>query len=403
MGKSRSLHGTRPLGKTTHLANRRAGEHLKAHIRRRGIARKPQIRLTPEQAKRDGLARTHRDAIEQHLALAPDECRHEIVIARRGATTCNDKIALSRGAMHQLGNRLLIVGRNTVEHRLGSCIERLGHQRRRVRVANLPTRRHVTRCDQLRAQRDDAHARGGMYLHARVSGACQQTRARRSHDLAGVHDNIAGMGLLGGRANVLPHLGRRREANVRALVAIAVEHVDDLVFHHGIGTLGHRRARHDADRLAHADRALKDMARGLMSDNVERHRRLARCLRQVRRAHGISVHSAVGKRRDVDIGHRVLGQGKTSRLPHGNLDEIGRSNVRQNNRLRVLQRNEFLCHMHLLMPRRTSRAPILYVYLSIIPRRTTAARPMPTNTPVGNGRRNRTETNLPVCLVCHVL
>ena len=238
--------------------------------------------------------------------------------------------------MHQLGNRLLIIRRNAVEHGLGSCIECFGHQRRGVGIANLTARRYFTRCDQFRAQRDDAHTWGSVHLHARVTGACQQARARRSHDLAGVYHNIAGMGLLGGRANVLPHLGRRREAHVRALVTVAVEHVDDLVFHYGVGTLGHRRACHNADRLARAKSTLKHMARSLVSDNVERHRRLTRRLRQVRRAHGISVHSAVGKRRDVDIGHRVLGQGKTGGLPHGNLDEIGRSNVRQNDRLRVL-------------------------------------------------------------------
>ena len=211
------------------------------------------------------------------------------------------------------------------------------------------------------------------------------------------------MGLLGSRANVLPYLGRRRKANVRALVAVTVEHIDDLVLHHGIGTLGHRRACHDADRLARTDCALKHMARGLVSDNVERHRRLARRLRQVRRAHGISVHSAVGKRRDVDIGHRILGQGKTGGLPRGNLDEIGRSNVRQNNRLRVLQRNEFLCHMHLLMPRRTTGTPILYACLSIIPRRVTATWPVPANTPVGRKPRNRMETNPPARRVYRVL
>ena len=242
-----------------------------------------------------------------------------------------------------------------------------------------------------------------MHLHARISGARQQAGARRSHDLAGVHHNIASMRFLSSRANVLPYLGRRRKANVRALVAVTVEHIDDLVLHHGIGTLGHRRACHDADRLARTDCVLKHMARGLVSDNVERHRRLARCLHQVRRAHGISVHSAVGKRRDIDIGHRVLGQGKTSRLPHGNLDEIGRSNVRQDNRLCVLQWNEFLCHMHLLMPRRTTGAPILYACLSIIPQRTTATRPVPANTPVGCRPRNRMETNPPARRVYRVL
>ena len=127
MRQYRLLHGTHAFGKSAHLANRRAGEHLKAHIRRCGIARKPQIRLTPKQAKRNGLARTHRDAIEQHLALAPDERRHEIVITRRGATARNDKIALPHGTMHQLGNRLLIIGRNAVEHGLGAGIECLGH------------------------------------------------------------------------------------------------------------------------------------------------------------------------------------------------------------------------------------------------------------------------------------
>ena len=242
-----------------------------------------------------------------------------------------------------------------------------------------------------------------MHLHARIPGARQQAGAGRSHNLAGVHHNIASMRFLSSRANVLPHFSRRRKTNVRALVAVTVEHIDDLVLHHGIGAFGYRRARHNADRLARADSALKHMARGLVSDNVERHRRLARCLRQVRRAHGISVHSAIGKRRDVDIGHRVLGQGKTSRLPHGNLDEIGRSNVRQNNRLRVLQRNEFLCHMHLLMPRRTTGAPILYACLSIIPRRTTATRPVPANTPVGCRPRNRMETNPPARRVYRVL
>ena len=305
--------------------------------------------------------------------------------------------------MHQLANRPLIVGRNTVEHGLGAGIERLGHQRRGVGIANLTARRYLTRCDQFRAQRDDAHTWDSVHLHARVSGACQQAGARRSHNLTSTHHDFAGMGLLGGRANVLPHLGRRRKPHTRALVAVTVEHIDDLVLHHGIGTLGHRRARHDADRLARADCVPKHMTRGLMSDNIERHRRLARCLRQVRRAHGISVHSAVGKRRDVDIGHRVLGQGKTGGLPHGNLDEIGRSNVRQDNRLCVIQRNEFLCHMHLLMPRRTTGAPILYACLSIIPRRTTATRPVPVNTPVGRKPRNRMETNPPARRVCRVL
>ena len=55
------------------------------------------------------------------------------------------------------------------------------------------------------------------------------------------------------------------------------------------------------------------------------------------------------------------------------------------------------------MQRRTPRTPILYVYLSIIPRRTTATRPVPTNTPVGRKPRNRTETNPPVCHVWHAL
>ena len=127
VGKNRLLHGTRTLGKAAHLANRRAGEHLKAHVCRRGVARKPQIGLAAEQAKRNGFAGTQRNAIEQHLALALNQRRHVVVVASRGATARNDKIALLRGAVHKLGNRPLVVGRNAVEHRVGPSIEHLGH------------------------------------------------------------------------------------------------------------------------------------------------------------------------------------------------------------------------------------------------------------------------------------
>ena len=145
------------------------------------------------------------------------------------------------------------------------------------------------------------------------------------------------------------------------------------------------------------------MACGLVPHNRKRHGRIGGRFGEVGGTHGISIHSAVGKRRDVDIGRGVLGKGKAGRLPYRDLDDTGRSNVRQNNRLRVLQRNEFLCHMHLLMPQRTTGAPILYACLSIIPRRTTATRPIPANTPVGCKPRNRMETNPPARRVYRVL
>ena len=166
-----------------------------------------------------------------------------------------------------------------------------------------------------------------MHLHARVPGACQQARTSRRHNLTGTHHDVAGMGFFGSRANVLPHLSRRREADVRALVAIAVEHVDDLVLHHGIGALWHRRARHNADRLARADRTLKHMTRRLVANNGKRHRSIAGGRTKVDGAHGITVHGAVGKWRDVDIGHGFLGQGKAGRLPYGNLDNPGRTHM----------------------------------------------------------------------------
>ena len=134
---------------------------------------------------------------------------------------------------------------------------------------------------------------------------------------------------------------------MRALVAVTDEHIDDLILHHGIGTFGYRRARHDADRLTRGDYAIEHMARGFVPHDGKRHGRIGGRFGEVDGMHGISVHSAVGKRRDVDIGHRVLCQGKTDGLPHGNLDNFGAIHVRQDDRLCVLQRNEFLSHMHL--------------------------------------------------------
>ena len=94
---------------------------------------------------------------------------------------------------------------------------------------------------------------------------------------------------------------------MRALVTVAVKDLDDLVLHHGIGTLGNRCARHDANRLARANRALKHMARRLVTNNGKRHRCIAGRHGKVGRTHGVPVHGAVGKWRDVDIGHSVLG------------------------------------------------------------------------------------------------
>ena len=69
------------------------------------------------------------------------------------------------------------------------------------------------------------------------------------------------------------------------------------------------------------------MTRCLVPDNGKRHRSIAGGRTKVDGAHGITVHGAVGKWRDVDIGHSILSQRKTRRLPYGNLDNPGRTHM----------------------------------------------------------------------------
>ena len=156
-------------------------------------------------------------------------------------------------------------------------------------------------------------------------------------------DDLARMGLFARFADVVAQLGRGGEGNAAARLAVARNDADDLVLHHCIRGVGNGRARHDAHALARLDRPVVHLACTNLGNDVELHRLvLARTL-ELCRMHREAVHRRVGKWRDIDVARQIGGR----HAAHGveNLDHLRRKrrHVRENERLRLFQRNH-LCH-----------------------------------------------------------
>ena len=156
-------------------------------------------------------------------------------------------------------------------------------------------------------------------------------------------DDLACMGLFARFADVVARLSRGDEGNAAARLAVARNDADDLVLHHCIRGVGNRRARHDAHALARLDRPVVHLACTNLGNDVEFHRLvLARTL-ELCRMHRKAVHRRMREGRDVDVARQIGGRHTAHRVE--NLDHLRRKrrHVRENERLRLFQRNH-LCH-----------------------------------------------------------
>ena len=156
-------------------------------------------------------------------------------------------------------------------------------------------------------------------------------------------DDLTRMGLFARFADVVAQLGRGGEGNAAARLAVARHDADDLVFHHCIRGVGSRRARHDAHALARLDRPVVHFTSADFRNNVKLDRRILARVLELCRMHRETVHRRVGEGRDVDIARQIGSRHATHRVE--NLDHLRRKrrHVRENERLRLFQRNH-LCH-----------------------------------------------------------
>ena len=179
-----------------------------------------------------------------------------------------------------------------------------------VGVADLPGQQRPIALDELIAGGEHADARPGVHLHreptergehAEMSG--RQHDAGREHELAGAH-------VLAGVAHGRTRFDRTCDVHRGAIGG----ELGDLDHDGRVGARRHRRAGHDAHRLALVDRAVERGARGQRADHPQGHRHLG----DVGRAHREAVDRGVRERRDGLGCDDLLGEHQAEGAPQRN-------------------------------------------------------------------------------------
>ena len=110
----------------------------------------------------------------------------------------------------------------------------------------------------------------------------------RPQALAGLQRRMAGGNVFAGRTHIGAGLQACRKHH------LAVFEADVFLHEHGIGAIGHRRAREDAHRMPRLDRRER---RGAGLHAAGHRKRLLLLLRQIAARHRITVDGGIGERR----------------------------------------------------------------------------------------------------------
>ena len=146
-------------------------------------------------------------------------------------------------------------------------------------------------------------AGAAVHLHPTDVDAREHAEVRRAEHGAGAEHDLARSDVATGAAHVVARL--RLLLHEHAVVAVALGELDD---DDRVGAVGHRRAGHDADRLAVADgRPWARDPPGSSPDHPEANRRVGRGAGGALRPHRVPVHRGVRERRDR-TGRRDVGR-----------------------------------------------------------------------------------------------
>ena len=255
--------GRERLAVAHHLAQRRSREQLEADERRHRVAGEPE----------HGGALHHREAerlrgLDRHLV--PVDARiaarivgrdalqcvaHVVEVAHRHPAARDDRVAAVHRVAQRRGHEHLVVVRRAEIDRVGAGTGELREQHRPIGVADLP-RRERPRLDELVAGREHADARTRIAAHAAGVDRRQHPDACSGQHLPGLEDHVAGLEVAAGAAHVPTGLDLQGHGDAVVAVARGALH-----HHDAVGTIGHRGAGHDPDRLSRSDRDGRARAR----------------------------------------------------------------------------------------------------------------------------------------------
>ena len=186
---------------------------------------------------------------------------HEVVVADRHRAARQQHVARVGRVLDRGGDRPLVVAHDATVDRLAAELLAQREEHRPVGVADT-ARLQRAALDQLVARRDHTDARARVTRHLVDVEARENAQVRGRQQHAAREDELAGLHITTGEPHVLARL-RHLDDDVVAVDARPLDH------HDGVGAFGHRRARHDANRLARSDRDRRGASGRQLTDHPQ--------------------------------------------------------------------------------------------------------------------------------------
>ena len=216
---------------------------------------RPKNRVSRDPADRERAPRLHRHLPEVDASDLAQHALDEVVVADRDAAGGEHDVRRAGGLEQALAEALAHVGHDAEVERLGAGSLDHAAEREAVRVVDLPGSPRLARLHHLVAGGEQGDARPAVHRDLGEAERRDETQVLRTQHRARPEHDRAGPDVLAPRAHVRAGLDRAKLDPLSRALA-------ELLRHDGVRPARHRRAGHDAERLARSDAALVDGAGG---------------------------------------------------------------------------------------------------------------------------------------------
>jgi glycosyltransferase involved in cell wall biosynthesis len=307
---------------------RRSHEQLEADQRRHRVAGQPEEEGAVAHAERDRLARLDGDAPE-HLADAElrRNTAHEVVRPDRHTAGGDDDVCGER-ALERMCVRGFVVGYRFQRGHVGAGLPHGGREQHSVRLVDLARTKLLAGGAQLSSGREHCATRPSRAGHLRDAGCSKRAYMGRCQARARREDLLALTNVPASRPHVRaqPHL---RHVDVTVVLGDVLDRDDR------VRAFRHDATRRDRHRVTCTERALRGPPGGNAPGDTEGSGRVGAAYR-------VAVHRRARERRQVGAGVSGLGEHATERCVELNDLRIERKRLLENERNRVVERDQFV-------------------------------------------------------------
>ena len=259
---------------------------------------RPKNGVSRDPPDRERTSRLHRDLPEVDASDLPQHALDQVVVADRDAAGSEHDVRRAGGLEETLAEALADVGHDAEVERLGAGALDHAAERVAVRVVDLSRATRLARLHHLVSGGEQGDAGPTVYPQLGEAERRDETQVLRTQHGARLEHDRPGPDVLAAGSHVRSGVDRAKVDPVSRALA-------ELLRHDGVRPARHRRAGHDAERLARADAALVDRAGGKVRHHANAH---AAPRDEVRCPDGVPVHGRVVSGRDVEGGPDFRGQ-----------------------------------------------------------------------------------------------